>query len=272
MANVIINDTNLTNIANAIREKNGSTDTYMPSEMADAIAAIETGGGGAEDTRFYDIIARTITEIDDDTITTVGKYAFNSCAELKTINLPNCTTIGNSAFSNTMPTTVNLPKVTTVGEYAFQGSGHYEYDLDLPAVTSLGNYNFNVANWRTVRLPSITVIPERGFYNSYVTVVDIGPNCTWINNYGFYGASALKALIFRRTESIVTTGSSNIFNNSRIKNGYGYIYVPSALIEAYKAESMYSGVSPMFRAIEDYTLDGTVTGEMDYTKIVEEVE
>lgn len=46
MANVIINDTNLTNIAAAIREKNGTTTTYKPSEMASAIAAIETGGGG----------------------------------------------------------------------------------------------------------------------------------------------------------------------------------------------------------------------------------
>lgn len=46
MANVIINDTNLTNIANAIREKNGTTNSYKPSEMANAIAAIEAGGGG----------------------------------------------------------------------------------------------------------------------------------------------------------------------------------------------------------------------------------
>lgn len=46
MANVIINDANLTNIAAAIREKNGTSTTYKPSEMASAIAAIETGGGG----------------------------------------------------------------------------------------------------------------------------------------------------------------------------------------------------------------------------------
>lgn len=45
MANVIINDQNLTNIANAIRGKNGTTTTYKPSEMAAAITAIETGGG-----------------------------------------------------------------------------------------------------------------------------------------------------------------------------------------------------------------------------------
>ena len=49
MANVIINDTNLTNIANAIREKNGLTDTYKPSEMAGAILAITTGGSSGGD-------------------------------------------------------------------------------------------------------------------------------------------------------------------------------------------------------------------------------
>ena len=48
MANVIINDTNLVNIANAIREKNGLTDTYKPSEMAGAILAIQGGGGGGD--------------------------------------------------------------------------------------------------------------------------------------------------------------------------------------------------------------------------------
>lgn len=46
MANVIVNDTNLTNIASAIREKNGETTTYKPSEMAAAILAITTGEGG----------------------------------------------------------------------------------------------------------------------------------------------------------------------------------------------------------------------------------
>lgn len=47
MANVIINDTNLTNIANAIRGKNGTTTTYKPSEMAAAITAISGEGGGS---------------------------------------------------------------------------------------------------------------------------------------------------------------------------------------------------------------------------------
>lgn len=46
MANVLVQDTSLTAIANAIREKNGSTDTYKPAEMATAIQALSSGGGG----------------------------------------------------------------------------------------------------------------------------------------------------------------------------------------------------------------------------------
>lgn len=49
MAKVLINETSLSGIADAIRAKNGSSDTYKPSEMAAAIEAIEAGGGGGGD-------------------------------------------------------------------------------------------------------------------------------------------------------------------------------------------------------------------------------
>lgn len=48
MSKVLVNESSLTGIANAIRGKNGSTTTYKPSEMAAAITAIESGGGGPE--------------------------------------------------------------------------------------------------------------------------------------------------------------------------------------------------------------------------------
>lgn len=47
MAKVLVNESSLTGIANAIRGKNGSADTYKPSEMAAAITAI-SGGSGPE--------------------------------------------------------------------------------------------------------------------------------------------------------------------------------------------------------------------------------
>lgn len=47
MANVLVNENSLTAIGNAIREKNGETTTYKPAEMAPAITALPSGGGGS---------------------------------------------------------------------------------------------------------------------------------------------------------------------------------------------------------------------------------
>lgn len=49
MSKVLVSESNLTNIADAIRGKNGETTTYKPSEMAAAITAITTGGGSRAD-------------------------------------------------------------------------------------------------------------------------------------------------------------------------------------------------------------------------------
>lgn len=46
MARVLINESNLENIADAIRGKNGTQNTYTPSQMASAITAIPTSSGG----------------------------------------------------------------------------------------------------------------------------------------------------------------------------------------------------------------------------------
>lgn len=48
MANVLVQDTSLTAIADAIRAKNGSSTLYKPGEMAAAISALPTGSGGGE--------------------------------------------------------------------------------------------------------------------------------------------------------------------------------------------------------------------------------
>lgn len=55
MPNVLVNDEYLSDIADAIRAKNGSSDTYTPGQMAGAIEDIEGGGGST-------LITKSITE------------------------------------------------------------------------------------------------------------------------------------------------------------------------------------------------------------------
>lgn len=94
MAKVLVNDSNLTSIANAIRGKNGSTDTYKPSEMAAAITAIS---GGGEPT------------IEALSITANGTYTAPD---------------GVDGYS---PVTVNVPQEGGLPESAFVISGNCSY-------------------------------------------------------------------------------------------------------------------------------------------------
>ena len=48
MGKVMVNESSLTAIGEAIRGKNGTTNTYKPSEMAAAISSIPAGGGNLD--------------------------------------------------------------------------------------------------------------------------------------------------------------------------------------------------------------------------------
>ena len=121
MADYLIKDTTLTNIADAIRAKKSSTDTYTPAEMATAISSIETGGGGgptAEDLTFTDdlsyfnyygrmgkLIKKYGSQMSFNDVTSLyqafkGNDTLNSDFSNWTINLSNITSLA-SAFAST---------------------------------------------------------------------------------------------------------------------------------------------------------------------------
>lgn len=140
MANVLVEETSLSNIASAIREKNGGSATYKPGEMAAAISNLPTGGSSDnEDGLLSDTLVNyenvTATDIKNNcfansttlatatftNVSNVGLSAFSNCSALTQINLPNATTIGNSCFfKDSKLSTVNLSNVETLGEHAFR--------------------------------------------------------------------------------------------------------------------------------------------------------
>ena len=82
-----------TDIANSIRNKKGTSNTMKPINMADEINSIKVG-----DTNFKDLVERTITNVDDDTITTIGAYAFYNCKNLTTADFKSATNVFQYAF------------------------------------------------------------------------------------------------------------------------------------------------------------------------------
>lgn len=67
----------------------------------------------------------------------------------------------------------------------------------------------------------------------------------------FYGCSALTTVIIR-SPAVCTMSDSNAFKSTPIESGTGYVYVPAALVDSYKAATNWSVYADQIRAIEDY--------------------
>ena len=204
------------------------------------------------------LLARTLKgDYTNDRVKAVGKYAFNGCGSLTSIDFPEVERIEDYAFANTSDmTSVNLPKTVILNAGALQNklSGSYIF----PSVTTMGTYAVSGVGPSTrLTFPSLKVVAYFSFYTRTTDFLDL-PVVTAFNGYGGYGLTINRGLIMR-TEAIVS-GTGGVTVN-------GYIYVPSALVEGYKVAAGWSDFADKFRALEDYTVDGTITGELDETKI-----
>lgn len=248
---VTVDDTNFKAIADAIRAKNGTETEYEVDEMAAAISAISAGGGNIDA-----LVNRSITEISSN-VAIVGENAFTKCISLVSANLPLATKVSHNAFSNCDNLqSVNVPLVENVGQNAF-------------------TYCIHLTN---IKLPSVTFINNNAFYRcATLETVDLG-STTYVSGYTFGYCHSLKAVIMRSTKKndLVATTAFNscyhilgttdaTYNPDGLKDGY--IYVPRSLVDTYKADAKWGEYASQFRALEDYTVDGTITGELDASKI-----
>lgn len=139
---------------------------------------------------------------------------------------------------------VIFPSATSVGDSAFSKCTNLS-SVELPSATSIGGYAFGYCYvLATLDLPVVASIGSRAFYSSKLTT-----------------------LVLRKSDAICTLSHIDAFYNSPIRTSTGYIYVPASLLETYKTASKWSEYAAKFRALEDYTVDGTITGDLDPNKI-----
>ncbi len=132
MSKVMLSESYLEDIADAIRDKNGLTDTYKPSEMAEAISEL----GGAT------LGSKTITENDTYYASSDDLDGYSSV----TVNVPNPSTgTINITQNGTVDVTqyasadVNVPSVTPTGTINITQNGTTD-------VTNYATANVNVPN------------------------------------------------------------------------------------------------------------------------------
>ena len=126
-------------IADAIRLKTGGTDMQTLDQMPAEIEAIQGGGGCA------DLIARSLSHIEDESVTKVGSYAFAHYSDLAGVSFPNCERIDSEAFSQCenlgYEGMMTFPNCRSIGEYAFYQCYSLS-QISLPACTSIDDYAF----------------------------------------------------------------------------------------------------------------------------------
>ena len=198
------------------------------------------------------LVDRTITSASSDVLI-VGNNAFYSCTNLTSISLPSATSIGNYAFYTcTNLTSVSLPLVTSIDYNAFNGCTGLT-SISLPLVTDITSQTFrNCTNLTSISLPSATSIGSQAFQNcSSLTSISL-PSATSISTNVFNGCIGLTSLVLGNESRVVTLSNTNAFVNTPIASGTGYIYVPAALVDAYKAANNWSTYASQIKSITEY--------------------
>lgn len=177
-------------------------------------------------------IRRSLTEITSENITVIGPNAFAYCQQLTTVDMPNATIISDNAFNicNAL-ISISVPNVENVAQLAFNGCTKL-HEISLPKASDIGQMAFN----------GCTLLSK----------IDLGAADT-IGALAFQNCKALSAVIIRY-DNICTLMNVSAFNNTPVKtsNTDGFIYVPSSLVDSYKAASNWSDYADKIRAIEDY--------------------
>jgi hypothetical protein len=154
-------------------------------------------------------------------------------------------------LGNTL-TTLDNSVVTSLRTRACQGATKL-VTVNLPAVTSIGSYGFyQCSGLVTAKLPKLTSVSTQTFYGC--TKLQHA-DCGLLGNLPaqtFNACSALTELILRKSNSICTLSNVNAINNTPIGKGTGYVYVPAALVDSYKANATWATFEAQIRAIEDY--------------------
>jgi hypothetical protein len=87
----------------------------------------------------------------------------------------------------------------------------------------------------------------------------------------FSASDKLKVISIRKTSKVQSLSDIPSTGNFAVDGAGGYLIVPSALIESYKSatnwSALYEAGTCTFLATEDYTVDGTLEGELDWDKI-----
>lgn len=156
----------------------------------------------------------SVTFANDNSVTSIGSYAFYQCTNLSSITIPNSVTIiGDYAFSNctSLSAATIGNSVTSIGNNAFTSASFIS--ITIPnSVTIIGDYAFNsCANLTTINIPNgVTSIGIHTFEDcASLSSITIPNSVTSIGSYAFAYAGLTSITI---PNSVTSLGDSSFRN------------------------------------------------------------
>ena len=139
-------------------------------------------------------------------------------------------------------------RVTAVGDYVFRNCTALT-GIRLPSVESIGVCAFlSCTKLTSVSIPAIKTISRSAFSScSALTGIDLH-GVTSIAAMAFYSCTKLTTVILRDESQVCALGDTNVFDSTALAQ----VFVPSAMVDAYKADSRWSRHASKILAIEDY--------------------
>ena len=241
--------------------ENGGTDTLVEA-LHDRVTSV------SDDTltsiRSFGLADMTaLVSVDFPNLQTINTYAFYNCTALAMDGwqFPKAKSIGNNAFRYCygLQGDIVLPStVTSIGQGSFASCDGVETFTATGAISAFGIYTFTsergrIMQVREIHLPNLgTGIALNQNFGSTAAanacqnleVCDIGKAKSIAANT-FANCYKLQTLIMRRT-SVTTCANVNAFLNTPLRGRNSLtadIYVPSALIDSYKAASVWTTIN-----------------------------
>ena len=265
MAIVTTNDQHYHDIADAIREKNGSDTQYTPAEMAAAIQAISGGGSGGNEpvppstdgkTRLYITIPASAMEGEPPPRADVPLYISQTVANGVSIDW------GDGSAAETLSGTRNVNTThhynaagdyviaLTVAEGCELGLGWKTKSYCVMGSTNNSDSSNGASGYRTtLKMCSIgsgvTSIGSYAFNYCYsLSSVNIPDNVTSIGSYAFNYCYSFKYVYFNsNTPPAIQSDTFNKIANDCIFS------IPAGSLSAYQSATNYTGYAFEERAV-----------------------
>lgn len=218
MAEYIIQDTTLTEIADSIRAKTGKTDSIPVPDMRSQIDSIPSG----DDETVKGFIERTLTSITvPDGITKLGDFAFYNFSNLKSVVLPNSVErIGGHTFQScTYLEKIKLPDgILLLDMLAFYGCTNLMLSELPDTVKKIDHQCFQgCTKLNLKKLPNNLVELINGAFTncSSLSISEIPAGVTYIAPYVFSNCTGLTKITFKGTplnkfDSTAFNGCTNL--------------------------------------------------------------